>query len=118
MSDAIVAAIEDHRRADRVVRARRLWKRRLAQALWAIDDDIDAITEGPEEWEAACADLEAAEQARERALLRLTNIRPSDLDRAATWIAYLTSAWAMRGQALRRWRLSAGSRPNRSCGHK
>jgi hypothetical protein len=91
MSEAIVAAIEDHRRAVRIVRARRLWKRRLARALWAVDDDIDAITEGPEEWHQACADLEAAEEARARALLRLSNIRPRDLDSAATWIVYPTS---------------------------
>jgi hypothetical protein len=91
MSDAIAAAIEDHRRTVRVVKARRLWKRRLARALWAIDDDIDTITEGPEEWDRACADLEAAEEAREQAMLRLTNTRPRDLDSAATWIVYLTS---------------------------
>jgi hypothetical protein len=63
----------------------------LARALWAVEGDIDAITEGPKEWHQACADLEAAEAARARAMLRLTNIRPRDLDSAATWIAYLTS---------------------------
>jgi hypothetical protein len=36
-------------------------------------------------------DLAAAKAARERAMLRLTNIRPSDVESAATWIVYLTS---------------------------
>jgi hypothetical protein len=69
MSDAIVAAIEEHRRALALVQA--LEKRR---GIWGIEDD-----------------LAAAKQARERATLRLANIRPRDLDSAATWLAYLTS---------------------------
>jgi hypothetical protein len=69
MSDATVAAIEGHGRAVAIVQA--LEKRR---GIWAVEDD-----------------LAAAKAARERAMLRLANIRPSDLDSAATWIVYLTS---------------------------
>jgi hypothetical protein len=91
--DAIVTAIEDHRSAARVVRARRLEKRRLARALWAIEDHetIDAITEGPEEWDEACAALDAADEARRLAGERLCQKRPSCLDSAVTFFSYLAS---------------------------
>jgi hypothetical protein len=91
--DAIVAAIENHRRTVRVVRARQLEKRRLAHALWAIEDHetIDAITEGPEEWDQACADLEAADEAREMAAHRLCGHRPSCLNGAIEFFGYLST---------------------------
>jgi hypothetical protein len=62
-SDAIVAAIDEHRRAVALVQ-------RLAERQWPIED---------------------AEAAAQQALVRLANMRPPDVNIAGIWFSYLIS---------------------------
>ena len=62
--DAILGAIEQHRRTVATVRARKLEQRSLAWRLWGIEYDEIIPIDAPEEpdWATMAADIEAVEQ--------------------------------------------------------
>ena len=62
--DAILGAIEQHRRTVATVRARKLEQRSLAWRLWGIEYDEIIPIDAPEEpdWAIMAADIEAVEQ--------------------------------------------------------
>ena len=94
--DAILGAIERHRRAIASLGARKLQQRSLAWRLWGIEYDETIPIVAPEEldWAIIAADIKAAEQDK-RALT-------SVIERVAALLTYFTH------QKLHRWKRHAG----------
>ena len=109
--DAILGAIEQHRRAVTTVKARKLDQRSLAWHLWGIEYDEVIPIDAPEEldWAIMAAHIEAAEQ-EERELTAVVERVPALL----THFTHLVDATPITPivcrrdrQKLRRWKTHA-----------
>ena len=82
--DAILGAIEQHRRASATLSARKVQQRNLAWRLWGIEYDETILIDAPEEpdWAIMEADIEAVEQEK-RDLATL-------VDRVTALLTYFT----------------------------
>ena len=90
--DAILGAIEQHRRTVATVRARKLEQRSLAWRLWGIEYDEIIPIDAPEEpdWAIMAADIEAVEQEK-RELTAVVERVPALL----TYFTHLVDATAI-----------------------
>ena len=108
--DALLGAIEQHRRAVTTLRARKLQQRGLAWRLWGIEYDEIIPIDAPEEpdWAMMAADIEAAEQEK-RELTAVVERIPALL----TYFTHLVDAGVTPivcgrdRQKLRRWKTHA-----------
>jgi len=106
--DVILGAIEQHRRAVAILRARKLQQHSLAWRLWGIEYDEAIPIDAPEEpdWAIMAADIEAVEQEKRE----LTTF----VERIAALLTYFTHLvdasgttpiiCRRDGQKLRRWK--------------
>jgi hypothetical protein len=106
--DAILGAIEQHRRAVATLRTRKLEQRRLAWRLWGIEYDETIPIEAPEQpdWAIMAADIEAAEQEKRELTAVVERVVP-----LLTYFTHLVDATGITPivcgrdrQKLRRWK--------------
>jgi len=111
--DAILGAIERHRRAIASLGARKLQQRSLAWRLWGIEYDETIPIDAPEEpdWAIMATDIEAVEQ-EQRELTAVVERVPALL----TYFTHVVDAGitpivcGRDRQKLRRWKRHAGRR--------